>query len=340
MKPFTDSSDILMDGAALNERVSRDGYLFIRNLLPTDIVTELRRQSLEIAANARWVRTDRPLMDAVADPGRACADPEAPYVSVLKDIYRLESLHALKHHPAIVGLFERLFGEPVLVHPMVIPRNIFPERPELTTPPHQDFVHIQGTAECYAVWITLSDCPVEMGGLQIAEASHTQGVHEFKVSSGAGAMEVADPMDGRWVGGDYALGDVVIFHSMAVHRGAPNLSERLRQSIDARYQKASDPIVETSLTPYAGMGDWDDIYTNWESDALKYYWHAQNPTLAEFDRQYYEERDRMAFDMARTGDQEARAALLRIVQRDPDPDKRATAQALVSRLDSALPAAE
>jgi len=340
MKPFTDSSDIITDSDALAGRARRDGYLFIKGLLPRNAVTDLRQKFLEIAAESDWLRPDRPMTDAIADPSKACADPEAAYVAVLKRLYRLEALHALKHHPAVVGLFERLFGEPVLVHPMVIPRNIFPERPDLTTPPHQDFVHIQGTPECYAVWIPLSDCPVEMGGLQVAEASHTQGVHDFRVSSGAGAMEVADPLEGRWVGGNFAAGDVVIFHSMAVHRGAPNLTDRLRQSVDARYQRASEPIVEASLSPYAGTGTWDEVYADWPSDELKYYWRRQNPRLAEFDRQYYDQRDRMAFDMARAGDQEARAALLRIVQRDPDSEKRATAERLVAHLDEVSPAAE
>ena len=52
-----------------------------------------------------------------------------------------------------MGFFERLFGEPVLVHPLFVMRNIFPQRPESTTPAHQDYVHIQGTPDTYTVWI-------------------------------------------------------------------------------------------------------------------------------------------------------------------------------------------
>jgi hypothetical protein len=49
--------------------------------------------------------------------------------------------------------------------------------------------------------------------------------------------------------------------------------------------------------------------------------------------QYYEKRDRIAFDLAEHGDQTARATLLRIVQRDPSPQKRERASALLARLD-------
>ena len=37
MQPFVDSTDLIMDGAALAQRMDRDGYLFIRDLLPMDL---------------------------------------------------------------------------------------------------------------------------------------------------------------------------------------------------------------------------------------------------------------------------------------------------------------
>ena len=49
--------------------------------------------------------------------------------------------------------------------------------------------------------------------------------------------------------------------------------------------------------------------------------------------QYYEKRDQIAVDLAEHGDHTARATLLRIVQRDPSPQKRARASALLARLD-------
>ena len=51
-----------------------------------------------------------------------------------------------------------------------------------------------------------------------------------------------------------------------------------------------------------------------------------------FDRSDYERRDRMAFAMAESGDEEARDALLRIVQRDPDAAKRERAEELLRHL--------
>ena len=58
------------------------------------------------------------------------------------------------------------------------------------------------------------------------------------------------------------------------------------------------------------------------------------------DRSHYERRDRMAFAMAESGDATARDALLRIVQRDPDAEKRRRAESLLRQLAASAPQAD
>ncbi len=176
-----------------------------------------------------------------------------------------------------------------------------------------------------------------MGGLAIARGSHRDGVRDFTVSNGAGAMEVIDPLEGSWVSGPLEAGDVLIFHSLTVHKGLPNLTDQLRLSLDNRYQRASEPICERCLVPYAGCGSWDEIYAGWPSDAQPYYWRTFKPRIADYDMQYYEKRDQIAFDRAEQGDTTARATLLRIVQRDPSAHKRERATSLLARLDPQAP---
>jgi len=52
------------------------------------------------------------------------------------------------------------------------------------------------------------------------------------------------------------------------------------------------------------------------------------------DRSHYERRDAMAFEMAEAGDRAARDAILRIIQRDPLPEKRARAEKLLAQMDA------
>ncbi len=335
IKAFRDSTEHCREPVALAAHLAEDGYLFVRGLLPRDVVLNARRRCLEVCRAGGWLRMGTPLMEAIAEPSSACVDPEPAFLDVYKRMYVLEELHALQLRPEVIELFERLFGESVLAHPRLILRSIFPGHATYKTPPHQDFPHIQGTTETFSVWLPLSDCPIEMGGLTVAEGSHRAGVRPFKLTNGAGGMEVTDPLTRCWRASDVAAGDALIFHSMTVHKALLNRSARIRQSIDGRYQRASEPIVADSLGPYAGMGTWEDIYGGWRSSTHQYYWRALGPRVVDYDTRYYDERDAMAFDLAERGDPTARATLLRIIQRDAHAGKRDRASALLARLESA-----
>ena len=338
MQPFLDSTDAVNDGAKLRRRMEREGYLFIRQLLPPPVVEDLRMQILGIASDAGWVRRDAPLADAIADLNGFCVEPEPTYMQKYHAMYKLPAFHAIQHHPALVGMFERMLEEPALPHPRIIGRTIFPQRQAFTTPPHQDFIPIQGTADTYTAWIPLSDLPTELGGLQIAAGSHRSGVYDFQPAMGAGGLEVLDPLDGAWRYSPFQQGDVLIFHSMTVHKGLPNSSDRLRMSMDARYQKASDPIAPGSLQPHSQPSAWEEIYADWADTELQYYWRKWDLEVNAYDNSYHEKRDEMALQMAQEGDARAISTLQRIIARDDSPDKRAQAEALLASLQE--PAAE
>ena len=337
LKPFVDSSPIAGDGAALAARMERDGYLFVPGLLPREAVLELRALMLEHAAKAGWLRADRPPGSALADRSRACKDPEPAYLEHFKPMWKLEALHRLKHHPNLVGLFERMFGEAVLVHPMFVARNIFPQSEtfDFTTGRHQDRIHIGGGVS-YAAWVPLGDCPIAKGGLTIAAGSHRAGVLPFELASGPGGIETSATLDDSWVASDYRAGDVVIFSDTTVHKALPNRSDELRQSFDARYQRLADPVADLSVQTYAGIMDWDEVYAGWKgSEEYRYYWRKQGAKVVPFDRSHYDRRDAIAFAAAERGDRRARDTLLRVAQRDPDAGKRERAARLLARLDEA-----
>ena len=114
LRDFTNSTPIIDNAAALAERMARDGYLFFRGLLPPAEVAEVRRQFLQHAAQGGWVKDET----GISRPENACKDPEPGYLKTFIPMWQLESLHRLKHHPDIVAVFERIFGEPCLVHPL------------------------------------------------------------------------------------------------------------------------------------------------------------------------------------------------------------------------------
>ena len=80
-RSFLDSTDLIGNGPALAGRLRRDGYLFLRGLLPRDAVLEVRRRLLEKAAAGGWLDPDRPIEDGIANPAASCKDPEERYMT-------------------------------------------------------------------------------------------------------------------------------------------------------------------------------------------------------------------------------------------------------------------
>jgi len=223
----------------------------------------------------------------------------------------------------------------VLPHPSVIGRYIFPQKIEFTTPPHQDFIPIQGTPDTYSAWFPLSDLTPELGGLQLAAGSHQEGLYGFEPALGAGGMAVKKDFSDAWVHSPMKQGDVIIFHSMTVHKGVASIGDHLRMSMDARYQRASEPVNPDSLQPHTKPEmTWEDVYADWPDSDLKYYWHRFDLSEKPYDDSYHKKRDQLAIEMAERGDVRARSVLQRIVARDPDQAQQVRAQRLLARLDS------
>lgn len=336
MTEFLDSSDIKNNGPALKARMDQDGYLFFRGLLPAEVLEPVRLKWLTIARDAGWVDADKPLEDGIADLNGFCVEPQEPYMAIMYKVYEMPEFHALQQHPHIIDLLGKMLNDDILAHPRIIGRTIFPQRTEFTTPAHQDWIPIQGTAETYTAWIGMSDVPRKMGGLTLNAGSHLGGIYDFKPALGAGATEITDPLDeSRWVYSPIEQGDVLFFHSMMVHKGMANTSDRLRLSIDARYQRVSDPVAPGSLLPHGNIA-WEDLYRTWPADhPMKYYWHRWNMDVNEYDGRYFQKRDDMALDMGEAGDPNARAVLERIVARGDDPEKQARALTLLKKLNDA-----
>ena len=167
-------------------------------------------------------------------------------------------------------------GEAVLMHPRHIARMMFPVESTAPTPPHQDHIYIQGAKAVYTCWIPLGDFSEAMGGLQVMRGSHKVGLLPVRAAEGAGGRAVIlDGLDQEWRHGDMEAGDAIIFHSLTVHRAIPNtFKDRVRLSVDYRYQPLSMPIEEKSLLAHGNLLPWDEAYEGWgEADAdLMYYW--------------------------------------------------------------------
>jgi ectoine hydroxylase-related dioxygenase (phytanoyl-CoA dioxygenase family) len=286
LQPFEDSSSLLDSPDALRARFARDGYVWLKGVVDCDLVLEARRAITEVCSAHGWLDPAYSPMDAIPQTG-PFVEGEAKYLEVYDDIQRLEAFHAVPHHPSVSRCMTALLGPTALS----IARLMFPGNDEWTTPQHQDFPNNQGTFDLYACWMPLADCPVEDGSLSILRGSHRFGVAPLRASLGAGSRRAE--LDERyyeldWAGGDLALGDALVFHSLTVHRSLPNRSDALRLSVDYRFQREGDALTEGCLQPHFGRLSWDDIYAGWQRDDLKYYWRDKRFTVAEWDATLHE----------------------------------------------------
>jgi ectoine hydroxylase-related dioxygenase (phytanoyl-CoA dioxygenase family) len=289
-KEFQDSSLLLHDPTELRARAEKDGYLFFRGLFSTEKLSLLRLQILEILQ--RWNLLDRSqaLMAGIADVeavNKLSDESVQGYgfpVELYLEIQQLELFQAVAHDKALLDALRTLFQTEPFPHPKTIARVVLPHREVHATPPHQDFLHIQGTPVTWTAWFPLGDCPRELGGLSMLEGSNHYGVIGVTAQKGAGGLEsILCNLDLDWAEGDLKLGDVILFSSHTVHKALPNsMGNQIRLSCDFRYQPQHMVIDPRSLQPHIACS-WDEIYKDWTDDTYKYYWKNLDLNFSEWD---------------------------------------------------------
>jgi len=250
---FLESNDALNNADELRGRLRQDGYLFLRGILNTDKLLQVRRDILELCREHGWLKEGSELMDGIYS-GIPFPDYTREYIPLYRKLIKLESFNAFSLSPEIIGVFETIFGCEVLAHPRNISRITFPRHYAFTTQPHQDFHYIRGTPETYTTWMPIGDCPRELGGLAVLEGSHRAGYlkHEPAIGAGGNGIRIEN-LSGTWRCSDYRAGDMLIMHSYCVHAALDNHTpDRLRLSLDYRYQRKGDEIDPSSLKPHGG----------------------------------------------------------------------------------------
>ena len=320
------SNDARDDADELRRRLEEDGYLFFRRLLDPQRLLKLRREMLTVMQAGGWLVAGTDPVEGVANPAARSTEGDPEYTDVYHRVYRLQAFHEIAHCREVMDLLERVRGCQMIPQPQKVARLWFPKFTEHTTPIHQDFVHFQGTFDNLTCWSPVGDCPRELGGLAVLRGSHkVSRVLDHHFSLGAGSLHV-DPaeheeLNTEWLTTDYEVGDTRIFPALTIHTALPNVTEdRLRVSLDNRYQRVSDPIAEHMLNPHLSSMSrltWEDVYANWTSDEFQYYWRPFNIAVLPKITKYLDQAFEEALLLARSGDERAKLHLRRIAQRDP-----------------------
>jgi hypothetical protein len=239
------ANPLLSDAEALRRRLSEDGYLFFRNLLPSaevgaavDGVRAALRGGgwIDGRGNASAERRALNPMDALDDPAfrAAIASPafnRIPYLMPLRHTVRM------------------ILGPAAFSYPAKVLRAIYPERPPAVTRGryiHRDYV-VSGIQDMLTTWVPLTDLPVSLGGLAVRPGSHLDPPRRPRL------LGQAEP---GWATTDYRAGDALVFHCLTAHAALPNQDTMLRLSGDFRWQCSDQPVPAELVLGRKG-GQWE-----------------------------------------------------------------------------------
>ena len=284
MRPFLESTSLLATPESLRARLAESGYLYFSKLVDPVPLQSLGSEIADIMVDSRWIDGQDP--DALEAIRAATVEGDEDHYAVYQKIQRLESFNALPHRPEISAVMNNIFDGPNFVHPLAIARLTFPFAEAFSTPAHQDYPNNQGTPDLFACWMPLHDCATTRGPLKILAGSNQLGLQPVDVALGAGSVTTrpsADLDSLEWHASDMEVGDALIFHSHTVHAAMANTTERMRLSVDYRFQRDGEKLTSGCLLPHFGRQSWDEIYSGWKSNDLKYYWEKHDYEIVEFD---------------------------------------------------------
>ncbi|WP_339858705.1 phytanoyl-CoA dioxygenase family protein [Pseudohongiella acticola] len=287
------ASSIAEPDQVLQTRMTKNGYLLFRNLLPATAVTRLRQSIASILHKHGWIKNDEDTgsITTIRSPMREGEASEG-FFDVYDEVMRLEPFYALAHQPVLLQIMQRVLASDCFPHPLSICRFGWPEHDAATTPPHQDFPNNQGSLRLTAAWIPLTDVPVSRGGLAILQGSNQGNTIlplDFHLGPGNRQAVLPDHLQRLpWVSTHYRPGDVLLFFSTTVHRALPNHdSQHLRLSVDYRYQPDGDALTPPVLEPHFARESWDSIYQGWEDKRYCYYWQQHDYTEVPWSDEYH-----------------------------------------------------
>lgn len=266
--PMVDSTDVVGDAVALQQRYHRDGYVLLRGILDAELMRQLRAEYFG-AFDGSYLQAGQPAELGIFSGTRpptltahgTVGHPAYAFV-------RGDGFARLAREPRLARLASALLGSPCRVLPRQIVRHFDRSTPRASRA-HRDHRYLDaGSDRLVTTWIPLTDTPLATGGLIYLEDSTELGSSRLgplrQVSDRPGDARpishdlgwVAEQLGRRWRWADFCAGDVAVHSPHVVHASLDTTTDAMRLSADVRFLAEGEAADPRWLQPWAG----DDGY--------------------------------------------------------------------------------
>ena len=176
----------------------------------------------------------------------------------------------------LVDMVEQFIGPDISGHPVSVIRTKTPNTPLMTVPWHQDAAYFAPGAENTlqpTAWIPFTDVSEKNGTLQVIRGSHKPGtVYPHRPEKETAHpeswylyIEEEDLPPGDRVVCELKMGSMLWHRNTMVHRSTENTSDKVRWSVDIRYQRPGEDtgLGDIQLAPMR-KADEPGYRLNWE----------------------------------------------------------------------------
>jgi hypothetical protein len=245
--------------AASLAQFAEEGFLILRGIMPPQTLAAVAddlEARLALREGALGIKTPvagaAPELEArmKALSGRLLAleavAPEEQGV-LYEAMTHAPSLHRCAAEPALLAAIRSLLSPTVAVHHRLLLLMSLPERSWHLSAWHQDHFYNGGPTSTLTVWMPLHETGPAVGSLLLARGSHRRGSlphgehdHGYRTKwLSLSPADVASFTD--LVSVEAKAGDIVVFSSVLAHSARMNRSDRVRFTVNLRYQDLSDP---------------------------------------------------------------------------------------------------
>ena len=259
LAPLQESSHLLEDGQALRQKMTDDGYVYLREFFPRDDIMAAREAIFRRLAEVGEV--EEPLLEGIYSGTSQRLEKVQALGQDLGQFWRSVSetwaLRRLSHGRQLHELMDKLLDGKSRAQDYIFLR---PANPGKHTAIHCDYPFFTRHTDTVATaWVALGDVPLTLGPLFVIEGSHRfqdiiddyRGFDIARDNTRKAAfpqtpLEFARQRNTRLLSTDFSAGDIVIFGMFLLHGALDNIApdRRMRLSCDVRYQlaeSATDP---------------------------------------------------------------------------------------------------